>query len=208
MGEQVLQCAWECSAERSKASEEPWPQGGINEVTVADKQRLKEAALRQLWQEHWEAIVEQARLSISNPSDAEDVAEAVFEIAMRKLLPSKPFNRKWLGRTLKYVIKDYEKSEARRNRAMAKAAADIAADPPELQDDIQLIRAIISNQLNERERIVIEDSIWNDTSDTDIARRLQLSEANIRQIRSRARSKIKAAFVNMNRGEVIGGRRN
>lgn len=121
---------------------------------------------------------------LKNPSWADDVLQATFlklhqsREQYRKSLPFAP----WLFTICKSAMIDSTRKTARTKEVLDSAAVDSAVSPATHFDTPE----IPVQQLPERERAAIQMRYGDDLPFDEIARRLQTSPANARQILSRA----------------------
>jgi RNA polymerase sigma-70 factor (ECF subfamily) len=97
--------------------------------------------------------------------------------------------------TCRMVVLEARRGAARRERVLEEASVEEAVSPPE-QDPLATGRlAGCLQQLGERERLVLMLSFYADKSADEVARELNLSQANVRVIRHRALQRLRACVT-------------
>jgi len=136
---------------------------------------------------------------ISNPFDAEELASAVFENAMRGFRTYKPMlapMEAWLIGIAKNVVTDYLRSMKHVRLVPLEDAAELAStqrQPEEMavihEENAALLQAMA--RLNDRERQVLSMKFATDLKNYEIAGLMRISESNVGVLTHRAIQKLR-----------------
>ena len=143
-----------------------------------------------------------ARRYISNPVQAEEIVQDAFLYLMTTLpeLDSELGVLKFLKWKIRLLCFDVLRSSSRLKETAVPEHAEYASDDSELSADLEraednaVIRLALSS-LNPRQREVLVASVYEEKSNDEIAKQLELSPNATRQLLFRARSAFKQALI-------------
>jgi RNA polymerase sigma factor (sigma-70 family) len=170
-----------------------------------------EAAFAEIARRHASLVHSAALRQVRGPAEAEDVTQAVFILLARKApqLREDVILSAWLFKAVRWVAGTQRRAEARRRERERKAITMREETRPsssvELQpdrwDDIAPLLDEGINRLSERYRVPLLLRFFEGRSFEEVARRLGLSEACVRQRVTRALAKLRE-FLSSRRVEV------
>lgn len=127
---------------------------------------------------------------VEDDAEADEIVADVFRIAWEKLNPRSPFRLPWLLRTADNRIRNRQKREVSRHRAMAALLRGTPARGEDPSDSIAVRRAL--ETLTARERRVVTMTYWDQLSAGEIAEVLHMSQGSVWTMLTRARAKLRA----------------
>jgi len=143
-----------------------------------------------------------ARRFLVNPSQVEEVVQDAFLYLMTTLpeLDSELGVLRFLKWKVRLLCLDVIRSNSRASIAPLDEQPDIAADTPELSQDLEraddaAIVALALAKLQPRHREVLIASIYEEKSTEVVAKQMELSENATRQLLFRARASFKKALI-------------
>ncbi|WP_353115072.1 sigma-70 family RNA polymerase sigma factor [Microbacterium sp.] len=171
------------------------------------RQRKKDA-FSSLYDTYWGELTAHVDAMLDDPDEVADLVSDVFVLAYQKFDPDRPLSRRWLLRAAANKVKDRQKREKRRERAIGRLHAEVtASERGSVQSNEMLhIGMTIARVLSEREYRVFTMWYWEELPGATIASRLGISEQNVRIIKHRALKKVEKATSDSRGGEHDGGR--
>ncbi len=155
-------------------------------TAVGESRKL--ASFDALFDAHWPFLVAFAQRRLADQQVAEEVAAEVFRIAWQKWNPDDPFGRPWLIRVAINLIGQQYRT-AQRRRVAEESAADALTITGELDDALELARAL--DQLSETDRDAVRQYYWDGLSADEIAVSQGKSVGAVWTTLSRARSRLR-----------------
>ena len=157
-----------------------------------------EDVFRRLYADNFTAILNYARRRVQRPDDASDVVAETFLVAWRRRSEMPPGDdaRLWLYGVARLVLSNHGRGERRRLRLGERLRREhrhfpIAADPSEEVLGVRAVREALTG-LSPNDREVLELTVWEQLTPTEIAVALGLSPEVVRARLSRARSRMRA----------------
>ncbi|MFB4313435.1 RNA polymerase sigma factor [Actinomadura sp. 21ATH] len=142
------------------------------------------------------------------PEMAEDIVAETFLAAFRKRARydlARPDARPWLYGIATHALREHRRAEARRNRALARAAADGAAEPFDERSTakvsaqrLQPRLAAALGRLSAADRDLLLLIAWADLSYEEAAQALGVPIGTVRSRLHRIRKKVRRAFGGAN----------
>ena len=151
----------------------------------------RERAFRDLYAEHFDAVLGFALRRVDRPEDAGDVTADTFLVAWRRLAhaPHGPDLRPWLYGVARRVLANHRRGERRRTALGDRLRRELSAHVPDTSDDV-VQRADVTaamRRLSARDQEVLELHLWEGLESREIAEVLGLTTAVVRPRLSRAR---------------------
>jgi len=153
-----------------------------------------------LYRQHRRPVLAYIRLRVDGADLAEDLAEEVFVIALRRTREGADVGLSWLLTTARNVIgNEYQRRDRDRERVaalaeLAAAGGGAAGDPAAaLGSDAALVRAAIAD-LPPEDQLVVRLTYWDGLSAAEVGRVMELSITAVWSRLSRARAALRAAL--------------
>jgi len=160
------------------------------------KPRMTAEILDALYRAHYKAVYNYICFRINNHSDAEDLACAVFEKALKaRYNPDAP-GEAWLITIAKNIVNDYFRARGRRSFVTLEKIFGVASEkkqPDEVVVQNEQNRALIAamSLLKDRERQILSLKFATDLKHDEIAKIMHISSSNVGAIVHRALKKLK-----------------
>jgi len=160
----------------------------------------RERAFRDLYAEHFDAVLGFALRRVDRPEDAGDVTADTFLVAWRRLAhaPHGSELRPWLYGVARRVLANHRRGERRRTALGDRLRRELAAHVPDTSDDV-VQRADVTaamHRLSARDQEVLELHLWEGLEPREIAEVLGLTATVVRPRLSRARSRLREVLGN------------
>ncbi len=162
---------------------------------------MQQPDFEEVYREHYRPVFAYVHKHLSIEADAEDLTASVFTMAWRawdRYDPEKCPIRAWLyiiaSNLLKNHYRDRKEHLSLDNEETA-AAVQVRDDSFEEAQKLMALREVLAEAieiLEERERTIIINRYFCDMSNAELAKRLGLSEGNVRVIATRAMKKMRA----------------
>lgn len=163
--------------------------------------RTTENRFEELYTANREDIFRYARRRTATDSDALDAVSDTFSAVWSRIhdAPSDPESRLWIFGIARNVLRNQSRSAARRHNLLAKVARTLGPTWESARDvsaecDPNITRALSS--LNSMQREIIQLSVWEDLSSSEIARVLDLRDSTVRSHLARGLKKLEEQFSN------------
>lgn len=158
-----------------------------------------------LYRQHRRPVLAHIRLRVDGAELAEDLAEEVFVIALRRMREGADVGLSWLLTTARNVIgNEYQRRD--RDRERIAAVAELVAggtdqsDPAELLgSDAAVVRAAIA-ELAPEDQLVVRLTYWDGLSAAEVAQVMDVSVTAVWSRLSRARAALREALGDTGRG--------
>jgi RNA polymerase sigma-70 factor (ECF subfamily) len=149
-------------------------------VTNADER------FRALFDEHYRNILGYALRRVSDPTDAADIASETFTVAWRRFddVPAHPESKLWLYGTARLVIRNHKRSSMRRTRLNERLGAVLRTRIPSEDYAFTTARNAIAfamQSLNDFDREILQLTIWEEFTPTEIATVLDAEPVRVRK---------------------------
>jgi RNA polymerase sigma factor (sigma-70 family) len=139
---------------------------------------------------------------------ADDVTAETFLTAFRKRACydlTRADARPWLYGIATHAVREFRRAEVRRNRALARSEADVAAEPFDERSDARLTArqlaprlAAVLAKLSAADRDLLLLVAWTDLTYEDAAQALGVPVGTVRSRLHRIRKKVRRAFGGVN----------
>jgi RNA polymerase sigma factor (sigma-70 family) len=155
-----------------------------------------EARFRQLYAEHFDALLAYAVRRVDQPHEAADVVADVFVVAWRRVggLPPGDEARLWLYGVARKVVFNQRRGRQRRDRLGVRLRHELGVavepDPAGTVAGGIAVRAALS-RLGELDREVLTLTAWEGLEPREIAEVLGVSAQTVRTRLSRARARLR-----------------
>lgn len=145
---------------------------------------LSNVQLEQLYREMYDWLLGYANASLSNPSRAEEAVQETFRIACDKLpvLLESENPQGWLVNTLKGVLKNFSRKEARDSRVLIQMPEQYGSEQPE-----ELSPELLYQDLVRTREYELLMKLSDAGSVRELANRLGISESSCKKRVQRSR---------------------
>lgn len=161
----------------------------MSNLPTNDARRLRMEAL---FTQHHRSVLGFALRRVSEPTDAADVVADVFLIAWRRLsdVPDGDAARAWLFGTARRVLANQRRGDLRRNGLAQRMKLELEAHLPFHEPDAECTatRQALS-ELSERDREILQLSVWEELSPAEIAVAMDMRGTTVRSRLHRARKR-------------------
>ncbi|MBI4897593.1 MAG: RNA polymerase sigma factor [Actinobacteria bacterium] len=167
----------------------------MSNLPTNDARRLRMEAL---FAQHHRSVLGFALRRVSEPADAADVVADVFLIAWRRLsdVPDGDATRAWLFGTARRVLANQRRGDHRRNGLAERMRLELEAHLPFHEPDTECtaIHQALA-ELTERDREILQLSVWEELSPAEIAVAMNMRGTTVRSRLRRARKRFEAHLV-------------
>lgn len=160
----------------------------------------REDTFRQVYAEHFDAVLGYALRRTDRPEDAADVTADTFLVVWRRInhVPGPPETRPWLYGVARRVLANQRRGARRRTALGDRLRNELAAVVPDSSSEV-VQRADVTaamQRLSGRDQEVLALHLWEGLEPREIAEVLGLTTVVVRPRLSRARARLRALLGN------------